>query len=62
MYPTPPPAWYASGLRWIASGIASFADYVDRRAPEPWPLDTTPAYRCGEEVLHEARHRAQRGL
>lgn len=58
MYPVPSPAWYATGLRWIASGIGSLADYVDRRAPEPWPLFTAPEYRCGDEVLHDARHRA----
>jgi len=37
--PTPPPAWYASGLRRIASGIARLADAVDRKSPPPSPWD-----------------------
>ena len=59
MIPAPSPAWYAMGLRWIASGLASLADAIDRRAPAPWPLDRAPEYRCSDEPLMEARHRAQ---
>ena len=58
MYTTPTPAWYASGLRWIASGLAGLADAIDRRAPEPWPLEPAPDHRSGEEILLDARHRA----
>lgn len=62
MYAAPSPAWYATGLRWIAAGIASLADAVDRRAPDPWPVDTLPGYRTGDDALLEARHRAHRSL
>lgn len=31
--PTPTPAWYASGLRWIAGGITRLADAIDRDPP-----------------------------
>ena len=62
MYPTPSPAWYASGIRWIASGLVAFADFIDRRAPEPWPLEPAPEYLSGDEYLLDARHRAQRSL
>lgn len=37
--PTPDSAWYASGLRWIASGIARFADAIDREPEPPRPVD-----------------------
>ena len=57
----PSPAWYATGLRWIASSLASFADAIDRRVPEPWPLEPAPEYLSGEEYLLDARHRAQSG-
>ena len=61
MHALPSPAWYATGLRWIASSLASFADAIDRRAPEPWPLEPAPEYHSGEEYLLDARHRAQSG-
>lgn len=61
MYAPPPPAWYATGLRWIATGLAAFADAIDRRAPQPRPLEPAPEYRSGEEYLRDARHRAQSG-
>lgn len=62
MHSTPSPAWYASGLRWIASRLASLADAIDRRAPDPWPLEPAPDYLPGDDFLLDARHRAQRGL
>lgn len=58
MIPAPSPAWYATGLRRIASGLASLADAIDRRAPAPWPLEPAHEYRCVDESLMEARHRA----
>ncbi len=62
MTPRPSPAWYASGLRWIASGLVKVADALDHRAPEPWPL-LSPAHGARvEDALCEARHRAQRPL
>ena len=61
MHALPSPAWYATGLRWIASSLASFADAIDRRAPQPWPLEPAPEYVSGEEYLLDARHRAQSG-
>lgn len=61
MHALPSPAWYATGLRRIASGLASFADAIDRRAPQPWPLEPAPEYVSGEEYLLDARHRAQTG-
>ena len=61
MYSTPTPAWYASGLRWIASALARLADAIDRRAQEPWPLEPAPEYHSVDDYLLEARHRAQRG-
>ncbi len=48
MHALPSPAWYATGLRRIASGLASFADAIDRRAPQPWPLEPAPEYVSGE--------------
>jgi len=61
MYATPSSAWYAAGLRWIASALSAFADAIDRRAPEPWPLEPAPEYLSGEEYLLDARHRANGG-
>jgi hypothetical protein len=60
MYPTPSPAWYASGLRWIASGLVTLADAMDHGAPEPWPLEPAPEYLPVDDFLLEARHRASR--
>lgn len=62
MVPKPSSAWYASGLRWIASGMVWLADAIDRRAPQPWPLEPAPEYRPVDEFLLEARNRASRGL
>jgi hypothetical protein len=62
MYPTPPPAWYASGIRWIASGLLAFADVIDRGAPEPWPLEPHHGLHGGDEPLMDARHRASRAF
>lgn len=62
MVAAPSPAWYAAGIRWIASGLASFADAMDRRAPEPWPLEPAPEYHPIDDYLLEARHRASRAL
>ncbi|MGE0355397.1 MAG: hypothetical protein AB7P08_00640 [Burkholderiales bacterium] len=42
--PTPTSAWYASGLRWIASGFTRLADAIDRDPPAPpEPDDYCPA-------------------
>ena len=58
----PSPAWYATGIRWIASELVSFANTLDRRAPEPWPLEPAPEYHPIDDYLLEARHRASRAL
>lgn len=58
----PGPAWYAAGIRWIASGLLSVADAVERRAPEPWPLEPAPEYLPVDDYLLDARDRASRVL
>ena len=61
--PTPDSAWYASGLRWIASGIASFADAIDREPEPPRPVDDyCPAREFLLRGENGARNNAARGL
>jgi hypothetical protein len=58
----PPPAWYASGLRWLASGLVALAEFLEGARPSPWPLEPTPAPASADELLCEARLRASRGV
>ena len=55
-------AWYAEGLRWIASLISGAADHLERVSfapPEP-PHDELPSEAlAGEEFLDDLRHRIQ---
>ncbi len=61
--PTPNPAWYASGLRWIASGIARFADAIDREPEPPRPVDDyCPAREFLRRGANGARGNAAHGL
>jgi hypothetical protein len=60
MATAPGSAWYAARLRWIASGMLDFADAIDRRAPEPWPLEPAPEHLPVDDYLLDARHRASR--
>lgn len=62
VYAHPSPAWYASGLRWIAAGLAALADTLDPRTPATAPLEPQPSPHAADELLLEARHRAHRGL
>ncbi|MBX3715332.1 MAG: hypothetical protein KF738_04975 [Burkholderiales bacterium] len=62
MYAHPSPAWYAAGLRWIATGLGALADTLDHRTPASSPLEPQPSPRSADDLLLEARHRAHRGL
>ncbi|MEO5691716.1 MAG: hypothetical protein ABIQ72_01210 [Usitatibacter sp.] len=52
-----PSAWYAEGLRWIASLFKGAADYLDKPSIAPAPLEPGPANLPVEEHLLDVRHR-----
>ncbi|MBX3671817.1 MAG: hypothetical protein KF776_02470 [Burkholderiales bacterium] len=62
MYAHPSPAWYASGLRWIASGLGALADSLDHRTPASAPLEPQPSPHAADELLLDARSRAHRSV